>query len=234
MGSSSAATTSRSSPRETRQTKAKLVSVFQNAPSEFIGPTNHELHHALACYEQGGGVRHRQRPLGAAVRRARRREPDARCPHGPRPAATGARGSSTSRSTAFAPRVGLISLSMNQRSPLPHLNWIANCPNALDLSLYPVHPHRGDYLLFLGRMSPDKGAHRAVEVAEAAGAPAQARREDAGAPRGGVLRRSRQAAPQRTTSSTSARSPTRRRSTCSRTRERRSSRSSGRSRSGWS
>jgi glycosyltransferase involved in cell wall biosynthesis len=66
----------------------------------------------------------------------------------------------------IAPRLGLISLSMDQRSPLPHLNWIANCPNALDLSLYPVHPHRGDYLLFLGRMSPDKGAHRAIEVAE--------------------------------------------------------------------
>jgi glycosyltransferase involved in cell wall biosynthesis len=70
-----------------------------------------------------------------------------------------------------APRVGLISLSMNQRSPLPELNWVANCPNALDLSLYPVHPHRGDYLLFLGRMSPDKGAHRAVEVAEQVGVP---------------------------------------------------------------
>jgi glycosyltransferase involved in cell wall biosynthesis len=71
----------------------------------------------------------------------------------------------------FAPRVGFISVSMNQRSPLPHLNWIATCPNALDLSLYPVHPHRGDYLLFLGRMSPDKGAHRAVEVARELGLP---------------------------------------------------------------
>jgi glycosyltransferase involved in cell wall biosynthesis len=71
----------------------------------------------------------------------------------------------------FAPRVGLISLSMNQRSPLPHLNWIANCPNALDLSLYPVHPHKGDYLLFIGRMSPDKGAHRAIAVAEQVGLP---------------------------------------------------------------
>lgn len=29
----------------------------------------------------------------------------------------------------------------------------------------------GDYLLYLGRMSPDKGAHRAIEVARRAGAP---------------------------------------------------------------
>src|SRR5918994_4616308 len=70
-----------------------------------------------------------------------------------------------------APQVGFISLSMNQRAPQPDLPWVANCPNALDLSAYPVHPHRGDYLLFIGRMSPDKGAHRAVEVAQAAGLP---------------------------------------------------------------
>ena len=60
---------------------------------------------------------------------------------------------------------------MNQRKPRPNLNWIANCPNALDLSVYPFRPYRGDYLLFLGRMSPDKGAHRAVAVAMEAGLP---------------------------------------------------------------
>ncbi|HEX6679081.1 MAG TPA: glycosyltransferase, partial [Gaiellaceae bacterium] len=62
--------------------------------------------------------------------------------------------------------VGLISISLNQRLPKPELNWAGNCPNALDLQLYPCHPHRGDYLLFLGRMSADKGAHRAISVAK--------------------------------------------------------------------
>ena len=55
---------------------------------------------------------------------------------------------------------------MNQRKPLPDLNWVANCPNALELKVYPVHPHNGDYLLFLGRMSWEKGCHRAIEVAK--------------------------------------------------------------------
>src|SRR5207248_11485551 len=32
-------------------------------------------------------------------------------------------------------------------------------------------PHRGDYLLFLGRMSADKGAHRAIAVAMETGIP---------------------------------------------------------------
>src|SRR5439155_13820450 len=73
--------------------------------------------------------------------------------------------------TRIAPRLGLISLSLNQRKPRPDYNWIANVPNALDLSVYPFRPQRGNYLLFLGRMSPDKGAHRAVAVAMEAGLP---------------------------------------------------------------
>jgi glycosyltransferase involved in cell wall biosynthesis len=63
------------------------------------------------------------------------------------------------------PNLHLISISINQRRPKPDLPWLANCPNALDLSVYPCKPHTGEYLLFLGRMSPDKGCHRAIAVA---------------------------------------------------------------------
>jgi glycosyltransferase involved in cell wall biosynthesis len=70
-----------------------------------------------------------------------------------------------------SPRTGLISISMNQRAPHPDLPWAANVPNALDFSFYPVQPRRGDYFLFLGRMNPEKGAHRAVAVAMEAGVP---------------------------------------------------------------
>ena len=44
-------------------------------------------------------------------------------------------------------------------------------PERARLLRLPCKPHRGDYLLFLGRMSPDKGAHRAVAVAMEAGLP---------------------------------------------------------------
>jgi glycosyltransferase involved in cell wall biosynthesis len=70
-----------------------------------------------------------------------------------------------------APRIGLISVSINQRRPRPHLPWVANCPNALDLSLYPWARRQGDYLLFLGRMTPEKGAHRAIAVSLETGLP---------------------------------------------------------------
>ena len=72
---------------------------------------------------------------------------------------------------SLASNVGLVSISLNQRKPAPDLPWIGNCPNALDLDAYPFHSERGDYLLFLGRLSPDKGCHRAIEVARRAGLP---------------------------------------------------------------
>jgi len=44
-------------------------------------------------------------------------------------------------------------------------------PNAIDPAQYPFEPHEGEYLLFVGRMSPDKGAQRAVRIAEELGLP---------------------------------------------------------------
>jgi glycosyltransferase involved in cell wall biosynthesis len=151
-------------------TKAELVSVFAEAPSQHIGKTSYELHHALACFEISDRfdvVNDHSGPLSATLGGAVE-TPVVHTVHGPLERRSGELYEQVQR---VAPQVGLISLSMNQRAPLPNLNWIANCPNALDLSLYPVHPHRGTYLLFLGRMSPDKGAHRAVAVAEELGLP---------------------------------------------------------------
>ena len=88
--------------------------------------------------------------------------------HGP---LTGEPGELYERVVGMSPRGKLVSLSMNQRLPKPDLPWLANVPNALDLSVYPYRRERGDYLLFLGRMSPDKGAHRAVTIALEAGLP---------------------------------------------------------------
>ena len=60
---------------------------------------------------------------------------------------------------------------MNQRRPLPGLPWVANVHNAIDVSRYQVDRNPGDSLLFLGRMSPDKGAHRAIRIAKRLGRP---------------------------------------------------------------
>src|SRR5262249_9538132 len=70
-----------------------------------------------------------------------------------------------------APTIGFISISLKQRTPKPHFPRVANCPNALSFSLYPLKAHPGEHLLFLGRMSPDKGCHRAIDVAVTSGLP---------------------------------------------------------------
>jgi len=152
------------------RTKAKLVSVYPVAPSERIGTSLTELHHALACYERADQFDvvndHSGLPaaaLGGAVETA-----VVHTVHGP---LDGEAGPVYEQVARVAPHVGLISLSLNQRKPLPGLPWVANCPNAIDLDAYPLEPERGDYLLFLGRLSFDKGAHRAIEVAKAAGLP---------------------------------------------------------------
>ncbi len=62
-------------------------------------------------------------------------------------------------------------MSDSQRSPLPDLNWLATCHNAIAMDSYPFHPGNDGYLLFLGRMSPDKGAHHAAALARETGLP---------------------------------------------------------------
>jgi glycosyltransferase involved in cell wall biosynthesis len=152
------------------RTKARLVSIFDTAPSLRIGESLPEFAHALACYERADEfdiVNDHSGPPAAALGGAVR-TPVVHTVHGP---LDGEAGPLYEQIARVAPQVRLISLSLNQRRPKPDLPWVATCPNALDLTAYPVHPHRGDYLLFLGRMSPDKGCHRAIEVAREAGLP---------------------------------------------------------------
>jgi len=151
-------------------TKARLAAIFHNAPSEWIGRSFWELRHVLHCYERADEfevINDHSGPLSAALS-ASVSTPVVHTVHGPLDGEPGELYDQVSR---VAPETGLISISMNQRKPRPDFNWVANCPNALDLSVYPFRPHRGEYLLFLGRMSPDKGAHRAVAVAMEAGLP---------------------------------------------------------------
>ncbi len=88
--------------------------------------------------------------------------------HGP---LTGDPGDVYRKVCSIVPHAGLISLTHNQRRPLPDLPWLANVPNAVDVTRYSTNRQPGDALLFLGRMSPDKGAHRAIRVAKRLGRP---------------------------------------------------------------
>lgn len=53
----------------------------------------------------------------------------------------------------------------------PDLTYAATIHHGIDLAPFTFRDRPGDHLLFLGRIHPDKGTHRAVEVARRAGRP---------------------------------------------------------------
>ena len=52
-----------------------------------------------------------------------------------------------------------------------NLDYLATIHHGIDLSEFDVERESGDYLLFFGRIHPDKGTVEAIEVAERAGMP---------------------------------------------------------------
>jgi glycosyltransferase involved in cell wall biosynthesis len=145
-------------------TRARLQAVYPVAPSEWIGHTFWELRHAVSCLVRGEEfdvISDHTGLLGLALG-SLGPTPLAHTVHGP---LSGEPGDLYEQVVQMTPHAALISISDRQRRPKPDLPWIATCANALDLSVYPFRPERGDYLLFLGRMTADKGAHRAIAIA---------------------------------------------------------------------
>src|SRR3977135_1813497 len=58
----------------------------------------------------------------------------------------------------------VVSISLTQRKPLPRANWVANVQHGLPEDLLTFNPKGGDYLAFLGRISPEKRLARATEI----------------------------------------------------------------------
>jgi glycosyltransferase involved in cell wall biosynthesis len=67
------------------------------------------------------------------------------------------------------PEAPLVSISDDQRRPIPGANWLATVYHGLPRDLHIYREPPGDYLAFLGRMSPEKRVDRAIEIARRAG-----------------------------------------------------------------
>ncbi len=65
----------------------------------------------------------------------------------------------------------VVSISDAQRRPVPGLGWVATVYHGLPADLYRPQAGDGGYLAFLGRISPEKGPDRAIEIARRAGMP---------------------------------------------------------------
>jgi len=156
-------------------TQARLSFVYKEPPTGEMGQAAPELRHVLGCYMRAGEfdvISDHSGMVGAAVAGTLATP----LTHTIHCALEGAAAAIYDDIGRLAQQVGFVSVSLNQRRPKPTLNWVANCPNAIDLTVYPLPSQlegsrRDRYLLFLGRMSPQKGAHRAIETALAAGCP---------------------------------------------------------------
>ena len=65
----------------------------------------------------------------------------------------------------------LVSISNSQRAPLPWVNWQDTVYHGLPVDRYRFRPETGQYLACLGRISPEKGIDRAIEIAKQVGIP---------------------------------------------------------------
>ncbi|HEY4827037.1 MAG TPA: glycosyltransferase family 4 protein [Solirubrobacteraceae bacterium] len=82
----------------------------------------------------------------------------------------------TPETAAFYARHGhkatLVGISSAQLVSAPlGLGPIASIPNPIDLRAWPLQERKGDYLLWVGRVTPEKGPHRAIAAARAVDVP---------------------------------------------------------------
>jgi glycosyltransferase involved in cell wall biosynthesis len=71
----------------------------------------------------------------------------------------------------YAAKQPYVSISDAQREPSLNLNCVATVYNGVDVSTYKFYekPQDPPYLAFLGRLSPEKGPHLAIEIAKKSG-----------------------------------------------------------------
>lgn len=65
--------------------------------------------------------------------------------------------------------IPLISISDSQRKPIPQANWQGTVYHGLPADLYKFNSAGGNYLSFVGRISPEKRIDRAIEIAVKSG-----------------------------------------------------------------
>jgi glycosyltransferase involved in cell wall biosynthesis len=70
---------------------------------------------------------------------------------------------------AYADRVSYVAISEADRHPA--LEYVATIHHGIDFSQFEFNLEPDDYLLFFGRIHPDKGVAEAIEVARATGIP---------------------------------------------------------------
>lgn len=151
------------------QTKGDLVSHYDEAPgmAEAVDKPYLEYPHVLGAYDQADEfdvVHDHTFPIGPSIGTQVRNAAVVHTIHGP-PAHPSAR----PIYGQLGDRVHLVAISDFQRTVTPEINYTATVHNGIDVDRHPYRADKEDFLLFIGRMNPDKGAHIAAEVANRLG-----------------------------------------------------------------
>lgn len=150
-------------------TAARLSSVIDTGPGlDDPGAFADELAHVVAAYRQAAtfDVIHDHTAIGPALGTLLGGIP---------PVVHTLHGPWTARSRRLAAqvhdRVHLVAISAAQAAANGAVRYASIVHNGVDLGAFPFAPDKQDYLAYVGRASPEKGTHLAVEVAQRAGMP---------------------------------------------------------------
>lgn len=147
-------------------TKARLEFVFERAPGpKLINEVWHDTVHTLYAFRDPDrfDVFHVHTPFSALAAGAVSGRPVVHTLHG-------SFSPEMKRLYSLVPgHVVFVAISEAQRAHMPELNYGGVVYNGIDVDTYPLRVDKDDFVLFLGRAAPEKGALRAVLAAREAG-----------------------------------------------------------------
>jgi glycosyltransferase involved in cell wall biosynthesis len=150
----------------TNGTRAQFRRTYEVAPSERIGEALPEVLHIAWSNqhldELDVDIIHDHSLAGPLTARGRK-APTIVTAHGP------CVGEMASYYRGICADTSLVAISDFQRSLAPDLCWTATVHNAVKAADFTFQERKDDYVLFVGRMTPEKGAHLAIEAARGAG-----------------------------------------------------------------
>ena len=151
------------------ETKAVLESAYEEAPgmAEAVDKPYLEFAHVLDAYDQAErfDVLHDHTfPTGPSIGSHVDETAVVHTVHGP-PADPSAR----PIYGRLGDRVHLVAISDFQRELTPEVQYAATVHNGIDVERHPWRAEKEDFLLFVGRMNPEKGVHLAAEAANELG-----------------------------------------------------------------
>jgi glycosyltransferase involved in cell wall biosynthesis len=143
-----------------------FVQVYEEPPSALLGTPMPEVHAATVAAEALADLEvdlvHDHSLAGPLLARGRS-VPTVVTLHGPSTGANGDYFEHLGRS------VHVVGISEAQRRLNPRLHWAGVVHNAIDVASFPLVERKDDFVLWLGRFSPDKGAHLAIDAARKVG-----------------------------------------------------------------